>query len=103
MSNAERRRHPRIPLHAQVEIEWGSEILRGVATDISQGGLFIETSDPLWVGAAFSGRVLLADPLAVECVVRRVVPGQGMGVEFDRLSNESRQRLLQLLESFQPG
>ena len=65
-----------------MDVEWGSEIMRGMVTDISLGGMFIATSSPLWVGATFTARVFLGEPLRLDAIVRRVVPQRGMGVEF---------------------
>ncbi len=95
----DRRRFPRHAVNAPVEIEWGSGTLHAKATDISLGGMFLKTTDPLWVNASFSARVLLAEPLPVDCVVRRVVPGTGMGVQFDRLTTELRTQLESFLRS----
>jgi len=61
--------------------------------------MFIATSDPLWVGAEFAVRLLPEDPLRLHCVVRQVVPGRGMGVEFLDLKNPLRARLERLLEA----
>lgn len=82
-----------------MEIEWGGGILHAQATDISLGGMFLKTADPLWVNARFSARVMLEKPLVVDCVVRRVVPATGMGVQFERLSPETHSQLESFLES----
>jgi len=97
MSVAQRRQFPRYPFHAEVEIEWGSEVLRSPTTDISLGGMFVQTGSPLWVGASFSAQVLLEEPLRVDCVVRRVVPGQGMGLAFAPLTDQAQARLEKLV------
>ncbi|MBI3670125.1 MAG: PilZ domain-containing protein [Acidobacteria bacterium] len=94
----DRRRAARYPFKAEMEVEWGSAILRGQVLDISVKGLFIEVSDPLWVGASFSARLLLEEPVHLDCVVRRVEPGKGMGVLFEVSDQESRARLTALLE-----
>lgn len=99
MSGVERRRHARVALHIPVEIEWGSETLNAEVQDISLGGMFIATPNPLWVGARFASRLRAADPLDLDCVVRRVVPGSGMGVEFERVSPELRARLEAVVSS----
>jgi hypothetical protein len=95
----DRRRFARHPVDAPVEIEWGSGILYARAADISLGGMFLKTADPLWVNAQFSARVLLDKPLVVDCVVRRVVPAMGMGVQFERLSPDTHSQLESFLES----
>jgi hypothetical protein len=63
-----------------LDIEWGSTVLRAATRDISASGMFIDTADPLWVGAGFSAYLQLERPLKVDCFVKRVEPGRGMGV-----------------------
>ena len=93
----ERRRSPRHLLKADVEIEWGSTTLQASVNAIGGTGMFIESNNPLWVGAEFRARVLLEQPLEVNCVVRRVVSVVGMGVEFVGLTEEARARVESLL------
>ncbi len=99
MTTSERRRFPRYPVQADVEVQWGFEVLPALCTDLSQGGMFIATTNPLWVGAAFTARLLLAEPLTLNCLVRRVLPGKGMGALFKDLSQETQARLDQLLQT----
>jgi len=40
---------PRYSFRADLEIEWGSTVLRGSTRDISSSGMFIEAIDPLWL------------------------------------------------------
>jgi hypothetical protein len=63
-----------------VEIEWGSARLKARTRDVSAGGMFIESEDILWVGAGFRARLLVDRPVWLECSVKRVEPGLGMGV-----------------------
>jgi hypothetical protein len=95
----ERRRFPRYPLQIDLEIEWGSEMLPALVTDISLSGMFIATNNPLWVGATFKARLLLGEPVKVDCVVRRVLPGKGMGVLFVEVSEETRAQLESLIST----
>jgi len=76
----ERRRSTRYPYKAILEIEWGSARLRARTRDISEGGMFIESEDVLWVGAGFRARLATERPMWLECSVKRVEPGRGMGV-----------------------
>jgi len=55
--------------------------------------MFIESHDPFWVGATFSVVIALENPVRVDCVVRMVEAGEGMGVEFLQLSAEARAEL----------
>jgi len=76
----ERRRSPRYPYQASLEIEWGSARLKARTRDISVGGMFIESEDVLWVGAGFRAQLVTDQPVWLECSVKRVEPGLGMGV-----------------------
>ncbi len=78
-------------------MEWGSETLRGQVRDISAGGLFVSVPDPLWIGARFAARLVLDEPLRVECSVRRIEPGLGMGVTFVVPEGENASRVSSLL------
>jgi hypothetical protein len=104
MSNAdharslERRWAPRYAFRTDLEIEWGSAVLRGSTRDISTNGMFIESPDPLWVGAGFTARLGLEQPVKVDCFVKRVEPGRGMGVAVT-ISEEQQQRYSELLSS----
>jgi hypothetical protein len=55
--------------------------------------MFVEIDQPLWVGARFDARIGIDPPLTVNCEVRRVVPGQGMGVTFQVSDPQGVQRL----------
>src|SRR5258708_31005351 len=76
----ERRWAPRYSFRADLEIEWGSAVLRGNTRDVSANGMFIEAVDPLWVGAGFTARLNLHQPVSLNCFVKRIEPGPGMGV-----------------------
>lgn len=93
----ERRWAPRYAFRAELEIEWGSALLRANTRDISANGLFIESADTLWVGAGFSARLALDHPVKIDCSVRRVEPGRGMGVSVTLTEQPHQQRYLDLL------
>src|SRR5260370_21523390 len=76
----ERRWAPRYSFRADLEIEWGSAVLRGSTRDISASGMFIEAVDPLWVRAGFTARLTLDRPVKLDCFVKRGEPGHGIGV-----------------------
>jgi hypothetical protein len=92
----ERRWAPRYRFHADLEIEWGSSVLRARTRDISSSGMFIESDDPLWVGAGFSAQLTLDKPVKLNCSVKRIEPGRGMGVSF-ALAEEHRETLQELI------
>src|ERR1700746_1091424 len=94
----ERRWAPRYSFRADLEIEWGSGVLRGSTRDISSRGMFIEAIDPLGVGAGFTARLTLDRPVKLDCFVKRIEPGRGMGVSV-AVSESERQKLFQDLLS----
>jgi hypothetical protein len=98
----ERRRAPRYRYQAVVEIEWGSARLRARTRDVSAGGMFLESEDILWVGAGFRARFSAESPLWMECSVKRVEPGAGMGVTVELRENDS-QRYEDLLARLAAG
>jgi hypothetical protein len=95
----DRRWAPRYSFRADLEIEWGSAVLRGSTRDISASGMFIEALDPLWVGAGFTARLGLERPVRLECSVKRIEPGRGMGVAVSVSEAESQKLFEDLLSS----
>ena len=95
----ERRRAPRFSCAVELEMEWGSAVLQGRIRDISASGMFIESPDPLWVGAGFSARLKLEQPLRVDCFVKRIEPGRGMGVSVTLPEDSLRSRYEGIVES----
>ena len=79
-------------------MEWGSAVLRGKTRDLSASGMFIESPDPLWVGAGFAARLSLEPPIRIDCSVKRIEPGHGMGVTVKVPEEESRARYLSFLQ-----
>lgn len=91
---ANRRKHSRAPLATQVYC--GECMSLAFARDISLGGMFIETADPLPVGSQVSLRFHLNDggPIVVTAAeVKYFVQELGMGVEFAELSPTDRKRI----------
>ena len=95
----ERRWAPRYSFRADLEIEWGSAVLRGSTRDISSSGMFIEAVDPLWIGAGFIARINLQQQLTLDCSVRRIEPGRGMGVSVAVSESESLKLYQDLISS----
>jgi hypothetical protein len=91
----------RYRFYVDIEIDWGSQVLRGRVRDISRTGMFIETVDCLWINACFMGRLALDAPLLVECVVRRIEPHQGIGVTIAVLDMDAKPRFDALLRALQ--
>jgi hypothetical protein len=95
----ERRWAPRYSFRADLEIEWGSAVLRASTRDISANGMFIEAMDPLWIGAGFTARLNLERPLKLDCFVKRIEPGHGMGVAVAVAESDSQQLFHDLLST----
>lgn len=95
----ERRWAPRYAFRADLEIEWGSALLRANTRDISSSGMFIESQDPLWVGAGFTAHLALERPVKMDCFVKRIEPGKGMGVSVTLSETHHEQRYQDLLTS----
>jgi hypothetical protein len=96
---SERRWAQRFAFDAPLEIEWGSALLRAKTRDISLNGMFIESPDTLWVGAGFSARLLLERPVQIDCSVKRIEPGRGMGVSIALSGADHQQRYQTLLSA----
>src|SRR6202158_4946926 len=95
----ERRWAPRYSFSAELEIEWGSAVLRGKTRDISSNGIFIESTDTLWVGAGFTARLALDRPVQMDCSVKRGERGQGMAVSVTVSEEQHQQRYQALIAS----
>jgi len=93
----ERRRSPRYNYQAGLEIEWGSARLKGRTRDISAEGMYIESEDVLWVGAGFRARLAIERAVWLDCSVKRVEPGRGMGVTIAVPENQSQKHFEDLL------
>jgi hypothetical protein len=96
---SERRWAQRYEFRADLEIEWGSAVLRGSTRDISTNGMFIESADTLWVGAGFTARIVLDRPVKIDCFVKRIEPGRGMGVSVAVSEADNQQRYQELVSS----
>jgi hypothetical protein len=93
----DRRRSPRYRFQAHLEIEWGSARLKARTRDISLEGMFIESEDVLWVGAGFRARLIGEHPVWLECSVKRVEPGLGMGVTVAHPEGQSNAHYREIL------
>jgi len=96
---SERRWAPRYSFRANLDIEWGSAVLRASTRDISSNGMFIESADPLWIGAGFTAHLVLDRPVKVNCSVKRIEPGLGMGVSVTLAEAQHEQCYQDLLAS----
>lgn len=76
----------------------------GLIRDLSLEGVFIIDSDPLPVGSevAFTLRAGGQD-ITLEGVVRHTLDGEGMGIQFTKVSPESKRRLRIHIASLAPS
>ena len=83
------------------EISWDTKHLWSHVTDISRGGMFIEIPYPLRMpkGTPLEVRLALDTPLKLDCVVRHIVVGRGVGVSLSvgTIEKERFEALLSVL------
>ena len=99
------RRYQRIPTPKGVWVAWqnGTQSSVSRVRDLNIGGLFIATPTPAPVGAVVT--VLLSVPegeIRSRTVVRNVVQGEGMGVEFANIAEADAARLDKLISRLLP-
>jgi hypothetical protein len=102
VAKTERRRWQRKKFRANIEMEWGSTLLNGIVRDIAPQGLFVEMTQPLWVGATFRARLRLDSDLWLNCTVVRVEPGTGIAVLFEVAEEAGKAQLEMLLAKLSP-
>jgi Tfp pilus assembly protein PilZ len=94
------RRYERIATPKGVWVAWQDGKQQNVSRvrDLNAGGLFIATPTPLALGSTVT--LLLSVPegeIRSRAVVRNVVPGEGMGVQFTELSQQDTIRVEKLV------
>jgi len=102
VTKTERRRWQRKKFRGKIEMEWGSTLLTGIVRDIGPRGLFVEMTQPLWVGATFRARLRLDSDLWLNCTVVRVEPASGIAVLFEVAEEAGRAQLGALLANLPP-
>ena len=105
----ENRSSPRLPISMEVVYQRGNKFITSYLYNLSRSGAYIQTPDPLDPGTQIdiSFRIpRLGDSFHVMVTVtwnqgpeRSFRPG--MGVRFDKMSAEDRQRLDDFLEMFE--
>jgi len=96
-----KRQYPRISLPKGMRVAWhgGDLQLFSRVRTLGMGGLFISVSDPPPVGTKL--RLSFEVPggnVQAEAIVRNIVAGEGMGVEFKKLRLKDRILLEDLLK-----
>ncbi|HWR98274.1 MAG TPA: PilZ domain-containing protein [Candidatus Methanoperedens sp.] len=94
----ERRRFPRHPIIIDIHYQTDSPVLRARLSDLSEGGMFVDTVNPLPPGTEVKFRFRLpseadAPPLIGLGRVAWNQPTVGMGIEFIRFSADGLDRL----------
>jgi len=102
--SGERRLWPRVKCSISVEIRAAGEaIIWGKASDLSQGGCFIEMAIPLRNGISFDIALWLGEAkLHLQGQVVSVQPGFGNGVRFLGLTSEHQTHLRRFIETIAP-
>ncbi len=108
---SERRRSMRTQFLVRVDYSTVDEMFSEFTRDINEGGLFIETDQPRPTGTIVSMQFNLPggdEPIRTQGMVVRISDGEdgqtpGMGIEFDDLSDEDRQRIDQLIRTLRTG
>lgn len=104
---ADRRRFERAEVVVQIEYSTVDDLFSEFTRDINEGGLFIETEDPLALGTTVDLQFLLpgsSDPIKAAAEIVRLSDGSdgepvGMAVEFDSLPADARKRINELIRS----
>ena len=110
-TGAERRTHERVMVDIEVDYRADDTFLFAYVTDISAMGIFIRTNDPEAPGTLLNLRFTPpgGEPLELEGEVMWINPlhptelenrNPGMGVQFVRLDEERRGRLLDFVRTF---
>jgi hypothetical protein len=97
----QKRRYPRITLPKGMRVAWygGDLQLFSRVRTLSMGGLFISAPDPPPVGTKLTlSFEVPGGNVQAEAIVRNIVPGEGMGVEFTKLRLKDRILLEKLLK-----
>ena len=84
----QKRQYPRISLPKGMRVAWhgGDLQLFSRVRTLGMGGLFISAPDPPPVGTKLRlSFEVSGGNVQAEAIVRNIVPGEGMGVEFKRL------------------
>jgi hypothetical protein len=101
----ENRRSPRYRCKgsARLQVIGSTVAIWATFADISMHGCYVEAASPLGVGTVI-GLQLEVNGFRVEAtgVVRVAYPSLGMGISFDKISEEDRERLRGLVRSISP-
>ena len=106
MSFEEKRRYPRIPASIEVNYDYGMESFTDYTLNLSQGGLYIKTTRPLDMGSLITVDFTLPSfdysfRISGKVVWKKTVETEegppGMGIEFQDLSKDDEDTLIQFI------
>ena len=103
----ERRQSPRADVLVRVDYQTVDELFSDFASNINEGGMFVETEKPPAVGTEVSLQFRVPgsdEPVTSSGRVVRIAPARGgeppgMGIEFDTLDEDSRRRINELVRN----
>jgi c-di-GMP-binding flagellar brake protein YcgR len=99
---ADRRAHARMATSIAIRYGQGDELISGELLDVSAGGLGVQGEKMYPVGTElevrFRSRARDTDLLSLRAVVRHVVPGKRMGLEFLNVPPSDLARTLAMIE-----
>ncbi len=98
LSRRLRRGFERFKFTVNAEIVWQSQKKWGRVIDVSRSGLFIQMDEPPARGTRFNAHLALNVPLQLNCEVKRIVPGLGVGVAITA-PESSKKRFEALLQA----
>jgi type IV pilus assembly protein PilZ len=103
----ERRHSRRAELVVRVDYKSVDELFSEFATNINEGGIFVETDSPSERGTRVDLHFRLPgseQPISAQGTVVRVTEApSGMGIEFDELDADSRERINELVRNLRHG
>jgi uncharacterized protein (TIGR02266 family) len=110
LATVERRAHFRFATHLEVRFETGDELRTACLGNISEGGIFVATERPLPAGTALhlwisapEGAVKMAGRVAWARPASSPNGPAGMGVRFEDLSLEQRERIADVVSRYEPS
>jgi uncharacterized protein (TIGR02266 family) len=105
----ERRAHFRFPTHLEVRFASGDELRSAFLGNISDGGIFVATDRPLPAGTPLrlfitvpDGTAELAGRVAWVRSTKGEGGGAGMGIRFEDLGLELRERIAEVVARYEP-
>jgi two-component system cell cycle response regulator DivK len=96
----EKRRFRRVPVKTKVRVKSGETDLEGVTIDVSLNGALVDVSRTLPLGSAVEVSLYIlvgTQPVIGKGAVTRIVGGNHMGIEFERLPVAESGRLQEYL------